>query len=172
MSGVKVQIQVDDRQINAALDRLIAVGQSPREVMRDIATYGENSTRDRFKQQAGPDGTPWKPLKGGFFKSIPKKHLRKDGKLRSTQKAFDFIQGRKILIKSNRLINSIVPNSGNNFAEWGSNVIYAAIHQAGGKAGRGHTVEIPARPYLGINADDEANIVDIVNQHLADAVNG
>lgn len=30
---------------------------------------------------------------------------------------------------------------------------YAAIHQFDGKAGRGHKVDIPARPYLPVKAD-------------------
>ena len=37
----------------------------------------------------------------------------------------------------------------------GSNLEYAAIHQFGGKAGRGHKVSIPARPFLPINEKDE-----------------
>ncbi|MCE7915418.1 MAG: phage virion morphogenesis protein [Nitrosomonas sp. PRO4] len=163
--GVVYRISVDDRQIQSALDRLITVGQSPREVMRDIATYGENSTRDRFKTGTDPDGNAWKPS------------------LRVQEK------GGKTLIDSNRLLSSITSQSGNDFAEWGTNVIYAAIHQVGGEirpkaakslffkvadgtARRVKKVTIPARPFLGINAEDEENILDIVNQHLADAVNG
>lgn len=148
MSGVHYQITVDDRQINAALDRLIALGQHPREAMQDIATIGENSTRDRFTTGTDPDGNAWKPSHRVMEK------------------------GGKTLIKSGRLLSSLTRDSGDDFAQWGSNAIYAAIHQAGGKAGRGHKVEIPARPYLGINSDDEASIVDIINQHLAEAVTG
>lgn len=165
MSGVKFQIEVDDREVNAALERLLAVGQSPREVMEDIATYGENSTRDRFMTGTGPDGNAWKPSH------------------RVTEK------GGKTLIDSSRLLSSITSQAGDNFAEWGSNAIYAAIHQVGGEIraktakglffkladGTGRRVKkvtIPARPYLGINAEDEVNIVDIVNQHLAAVANG
>lgn len=166
MSGVKFQVTIDDRQVNAALDRLIAVGQHPREVMKKIAEQGESSTRDRFtKTQTAPDGTPWK----------------------TSWRAQE--RGGKTLIASGILMKSITHDYGDDFAEWGSNVPYAAIHQVGGeirpKAGKAlffrtpdgsgrlvKKVTIPARPYLGINADDEANIVDIVNQHLADAVTG
>ncbi len=163
--SVHFQVTVDDRQVNAALDRLIAVGQHPAGVMKDIATIGENSTRDRFKTGTDPDGNAWKPSH------------------RVQQK------GGKTLIESGRLLNSIVSQSGDDFAQWGTNAIYAAIHQAGGEIrpktakglffkladGSGRRVKkvaIPARPYLGINAIDEANIVDIINQHLADAIAG
>ena len=165
MGDVLYQVTVDDRQVQAALDRLIAAGQHPREVMKDIATYGENSTRDRFKTGTDPDGNAWKP----------------------SHRVMD--KGGKTLIDSSRLLGSITSQSGDDFAEWGSNAIYAAIHQAGGEirpktakglffkladgtARRVKKVTIPARPYLGINADDEANIVDIVNQHLQEAITG
>lgn len=163
--GVVYQIVVDDRQVNALLSRLTALGQSPRHVMQDIATYGENSTRDRFKQQVGPDGAAWQPS-----------HRAQN-------------KGGKTLIESGRLLDSVTNQSGNDFAEWGTNAIYAAIHQVGGEIraktskglffklsdGTGRRVKkvtIPARPYLGINADDEAQIVDIINQHLFEAING
>jgi phage gpG-like protein len=32
--------------------------------------------------------------------------------------------------------------------EIGSDVVYARIHQMGGRAGRGHQAVIPARPFL------------------------
>ncbi|MDE2388929.1 MAG: phage virion morphogenesis protein, partial [Betaproteobacteria bacterium] len=147
-----------------ALDRLIAVGQSPHGAMRDIAAYGENSTKARFADGVGPDGTPWKP----------------SWRVQA--------RGGKTLIDSGRLLGSITADSGDDFAEWGSNAIYAAIQQFGGEIraktakalffkspdGSGRSmkkVTIPPRPYLGINADDEENIIDIVNSHLADAVN-
>ena len=168
--AVVIRVDVDDTQVQQMLQRLIAFGNNPAKAMADIVTYGESSTRQRFADQAGPDGNAWLPLKQDFFTNIPKKHLRKDGKLRGTAKARDFVLGRKILIKERHLLDSIVSRSGKTFAEWGSAKDYAAIHQFGGQAGRGRKVTIPARPYLGINDQDEANILDIINRNLADAV--
>ncbi len=162
--SVTYRIEIDDRQVQSALDRLIAAGQSPREIMRDIAAYGESSTRDRFKEGVAPDGSAWKPS------------------WRVQER------GGKTLIDSGRLVNSITSDSGDDYAEWGSNAIYAAIHQAGGEirpktakslffrtpGGEGRKLQkvtIPARPYLGINEQDEENIIDIVNSHLQNAVN-
>ena len=42
----------------------------------------------------------------------------------------------------------------------GTNKKYAAIHQFGGQAGRGHKVTIPARPYLMVQDQDWAEIKD------------
>ena len=157
------RIEYNDGPVQAALDRLIALGQSPREVMRDIAAYGESSTKARFADGVGPDGTPWKP----------------SWRVQT--------RGGKTLIDHGHLMN-ISADSGDDFAEWGSNAIYAVIQQLGGVIKpknkpyltfklpgggfrRTKQVTIPARPYLGINEDDEENIIDIVNSHLADAVN-
>lgn len=172
MSGVTLHIDYNDQQIQRVLTRLIETGQNPAPIMKDIATYGESSTRNRFKDSVAPDGTPWKPLKGGLFDNIPKKHRRKDGKLRATPQAFNFVQGRKILIKQSHLLDSITNNAGNDFAEWGSDtsVTYAAIHQFGGKAGRGRKTEIPARPYLGINDQDEDNILDLIVSNINESI--
>ena len=52
-------------------------------------------------------------------------------------------------------------------ARIGSNKKYAAIHHLGGQAGRGHKTNLPARPYLLINGnnqlqpDAERRILDI-----------
>jgi phage virion morphogenesis protein len=144
--AIVIQIDVDDSKVQAMLQRLIAFGSHPRKAMEDIATYGESSTRQRFADQAGPDGAAW----------LPSQRVQE--------------KGGKTLIKDRHLLDSIVSSAGDNGAEWGSNLIYAAIHQFGGQAGRGRKVEIPPRPYLGINSEDEENILDIINGHLASAV--
>ncbi|MBL8500039.1 MAG: phage virion morphogenesis protein [Nitrosomonas sp.] len=187
--SVTYRIEYDDSPVQAVLNRLIETGQSPRGVMREIAQYGEDSTKRRFAAGQAPDGTAWKPS------------------LRAKK------TGTKTLIDTSRLVRSITRESGDDFAEWGSNVIYAAIHQFGGEINKAaqsrmvrhrtdakggllrnkdgllifankkhkravtrwfeqgwHTISMPARPYLGINQQDEKNIIDIVNRHLAEAI--
>jgi len=43
---------------------------------------------------------------------------------------------------------------------YGSNMIYARIHQKGGKAGRGQKVLIHARPYMGVPTDFDRRILN------------
>lgn len=163
MSGVTLHIDYDDRQIQRVLTRLIETGQNPASIMKDIAVLGENSTRDRFQNGVAPDGSAWKP----------------------SHRVME--RGGKTLIDSSRLLDSIVSNSGGDFAEWGSNAIYAAIHQVGGeiraKTGKGlffktpdgsgrrvKKVTIPARPYLGVNSDDEDNILDLIVGNINESI--
>lgn len=54
----------------------------------------------------------------------------------------------------------------------GSNVEYARIHQMGGRAGRGLSVDLPARPYLGVSKQDAEDIREMVGDFLADALTG
>ena len=50
----------------------------------------------------------------------------------------------------------------------GAPVVYAAIHHFGGKAGRGRKVTIPARPTLGLSADDQTAVAEIAGDWLSD----
>lgn len=108
-------IHVDDAAVLAALRRLAGVFDDPSEIAKEIARLGENATRKRFKTETAPDGTRWKPS------------------LRAQ------ISGGLTLTDKGHLSGSLSSKSGADFAEWGVNRIYAAIHQFGG------TIEIPAQ---------------------------
>ncbi|MBS5375465.1 phage virion morphogenesis protein [Bilophila wadsworthia] len=49
----------------------------------------------------------------------------------------------------------------------GSNLPYARIHQKGGKTGKGHKVDMPARPYLGVSEEDMDEVRETVADFLA-----
>lgn len=108
------------------------------ELMEAIGEVLVSSTVQRFRQQAGPDGEPWKPLK----------RPRKRG-------------GSKILIDRGILRSFIQALTTEDTVEVGTNLIYAATHQFG-DARRG----IPARPFLGITDEDQAEIRDLVTAYL------
>ena len=52
------------------------------------------------------------------------------------------------LVDTENLMGSITSDYTNDTAVVGTNEPYAAIHQFGGKAGRGRKTTIPARPFL------------------------
>lgn len=142
MSGISLHAEIEDRSIRAKLTALIALGRNPADAMRDIATYGQDSTRERFRLQIGPDGNRWKPS------------LRVQ------------LQGGKTLTRDGHMASSLTSRSGSNFAEWGTNRIYAAIHQLGGNAGRGLRSKIVSRPYLGVNNEDASEILNILRARI------
>lgn len=127
---------------------MVRLGLRPRPIWDAIGQYGESSTRLRFKNQVDPDGQRWKP-------SI---------------RAQESGPGRT-LIQTSRLLRSITYRADDRGASWGSNVVYAGVHQFGGtiKAKSGGAlrfqlpggafvtvkkVTMPARSFLGVNAED------------------
>jgi len=147
MSGIQFKVEQDDRKIRATITQLIALGRNPATAMEDIAVIGENTTRERFATQINPEGNRWK------------KSIRVQ------------INGGKTLTKDGHLGDSITHLSNSKFAEWGSNRIYAAIHQLGGKAGRGHKVNIVARAFLGISKADDFDMLDALQARITGVIN-
>lgn len=98
--------------LDAGLDRLQQLGRSPRHLWQAVGAYGENSTRLRFRNQEAPDGTPWKP----------------------SQRASK--SGGKTLVISGRLRGSISHQVRADGVSWGTNAVYARIHQLGGEIQR------------------------------------
>ena len=164
MAGAKIIVEIDDVALRSALNNLGAAADGLSTVMRQIANYLVNSTQDRFDDGVAPDGSKW------------------------PQSIRSRLTGDKTLIDRGNLRDSIDrgKQSGTNFAEISSNEKYAAIHQFGGiikakqagglkfkigeKWSRKKQVTIPARPYLGVNQEDQDEIADIINDWLVKAL--
>ncbi|EOX4861534.1 phage virion morphogenesis protein [Haemophilus influenzae] len=70
------------------------------------------------------------------------------------------------LVDTENLMGSITSDYSNDMATVGTNEPYAAIHQFGGKAGRGRKVEIPARPFLALTPQDKTDILEDVQGYF------
>jgi len=70
------------------------------------------------------------------------------------------------LVDTENLMGSITSDYSNDMATVGTNEPYAAIHQFGGKAGRGRKVGIRARPFLALTPQDEADILEDVQGYF------
>jgi phage virion morphogenesis protein len=159
VAGVSLKVTVTDAPVKALFARLIAFGRDTTPVMGEIGGAMVASTQRRFERQAGPGGVAWKPS------------------IRAAT------EGGQTLRLSGRLFQSLTHVATNGAVEWGSNVIYARIQQLGGtiraktaKALRfkiagswvmKQQVTIPARPYLGVDADDWREVDAILADHLA-----
>jgi len=160
MTGIVIDARTDGLEgLHKALTRMRLLGERPRAIWDAIGQYGESSTRLRFKNQAGPDRKRWVP-------SIRAREV-----------------GGQTLVQKARLLRSITHRSDNNGTAWGTNVIYAGTHQFGAviKAktagalrfrmpGGGFVtvkkVTIPARPFIGVNADDGREMLDLANKEI------
>jgi phage virion morphogenesis protein len=92
------------------------------------------------------------------------KAFTKKGSLRAS--AQRHLASLKILQVRGRLAASITYAVSGNTLTIGSNVIYAAIHNFGGMAGRGRSVQIPARPFLVVQDQDIDDMITILQKHL------
>ena len=137
-------------------------------VMQDIGEYLIKSTRERFPKGEAPDGSKWAPKSPTTLEAYG---ARKSNRV-DTRPLF----GPTGLL-SQQIFYQVRPNE----VQWGSNRIYAAVMQLGagkgafGTTSRGSPIpwgDIPARPFLGVSAEDETQIFAILSDYLQTAANG
>ena len=136
-------------------------------VFQDIGEALVKSTRERFPAGTAPDGTRWRQKQPATLAA----YLRRgDGNRPYT-----------LIGPSGRLGKEIAALATARQVEIGSALEYSAVMQFGAakgafgtnKAGRPLPWgDIPARPFLGLSDQDERTILDIVDEHLSDALGG
>lgn len=138
---------------------------------RLVGSAGEN-----FRNERGPDGAAWTPLKPATVRARSRKAK----------------SGLRILSETDALSGSIRAQATNDEVRIGSPVVYAAIHQLGGTISRAassrtivgrrfaktgaqggrevgigdYTITIPARPFLGVSAEDAIDILQMAERDL------
>lgn len=150
-----IQIEINEAAISSALSQLAARLTDMTPIMQDIGEGLVASTKDRFAKGVAPDGTAWAPNTAATL-------ARKKG----TRPLF----GNTPVAAG--LNAQIFAEAGRDFVEVGSNKVYAAMMQFGGtKEAFPHLWgDIPARPFLGVSTDDEAEILDIISEALGAAL--
>lgn len=134
---IEIQIHGID-EIIQTLNRIAQKTENKQDLMADIAETMRLAVDKNFEEEGRP---AWLGLK----------YPNKSGNI---------LQG-----ESGDLRSGITAESNNNQAIVGSNKVYAAIHQFGGMAGRGRKVKIPARPFLQLTEQDEADILEDVQDY-------
>lgn len=125
--------------------------------LRSVGAMLKDEARLCFVEQSSPYGMKWRPLSPVTV-----------AKRRKGEGSGEI----QILRDTGRLMNSIAVNSSASSVEVGSNLVYAAIHQFGGMAGRNRKVSIPARPFLptnGLPLEQMTELVDILTAYLMGA---
>ena len=113
-------------------------------LMESVGEALRSGTIERFDAEEDPQGKKWKPS------------------------ARAMAGGGKTLDKESHLKDSIDYAATSDKVMVGRNLPYARIHQLGGKTGKGHKVDMPARPYLGVSEED----MDEVRETMADFLAG
>lgn len=159
-----MQVRTDGQaKVEQTLARLVSRMSDTLPLMDGIGLYLESATIERFDREQAPDGSKWKPS-----------HRAR-------------AEGGKTLTDSARLKQSITHNASATRVEVGTNVIYAAVHQFGAKISAkskkglaftlpgvglvfAKSVTIPARPFLGMSAEDETEVVQLAEDYVADGI--
>lgn len=178
MSGIRIEVEFADGGLGAALRRGIQLGEQPRDLMQAGAEVIEFSTRRRFETGTGPDGIAWIPS------NRPARGVEKRRRKGTPKPA------HRTLVDTGALLGSIRSEVGDNTAVVGSDgtatsAKYAAVHQFGAtilpKSGEflvftgpdgglifARKVVIPARPFMGVDGQDRADLIEAFTGVLAD----
>ncbi len=183
------RIDLDTTQVRAAFARLVAAGQDPQPALAEIGEDVAESTKLRFVSQTAPDGSRWAPnspvtilryldlktrkkdKQGNATGERVKGYFREDGRVGAGGAAL--VSGKRILFGiSGSLHHEIDYNLAPGSVLIGSTMEYGAMMQFGGTRAQFPHLwgDIPARPFIGLSADDERNILDILQRHIEQAL--
>lgn len=175
MAGVR--IQVDDREVLAALRRLEQAGGDLSTALGVIGEKLLRSHKDRYDTERDPEGRPWAPLSDKTLRRKMLKGVRRGkggrrsltGRGGSTKAgAIRALAGAKILVESGHLRDELrYQVLGGTTLELGTSYIYGATHQFGDP-----DRNIPARPFLGLSAADRRMVLEVIQHHLQRALGG
>lgn len=156
-----IRIDFNASAVFDQLNRLRGLLDDMTPIHKDIAEYMTKATRDRFKSSKAPDGTRWRQKSPATLAAYL---ARGDGR-----------KTKPLIGSSGRLGKEIASSFTRDAAEVGSALEYSGVMQNGAKKGAfgktrtGRPVpwgDIPARVWLGISAEDQRNILDIVKTAL------
>ena len=148
MNGLDLRYTYADLGNEPAMDILAVMFDDLSPLMDELGAEMEDHTLERFDTNVAPDGSPW---------------------LISVRAA---AQSGKTLVDKGHLRDSITREASAREVKVGTNVVYAAIHQLGGETGRNHSVTMPARPYLGVNEDNQQDLIYIAVDYHDRALGG
>lgn len=156
MSGIEIKVDASEiaRNIVPRFEALAELDR--RELLDHLGALGVSQTQRRIaEEKQSPDGVPWKPNRRG---------------------------GSILELEGNLLTSQHHEVESDEDVSWGSNLVYAGIHQEGGvitpknkkrlvfRIGNqtifATKVTIPARPYLGLSGDNKKDIVEALNSWI------
>lgn len=156
--------ELDMAEANYLFAAIKAAGRNLRPLMNEIGSALEDSTRQRFRAERSPDGIRWAPISPEWRAEKAERGL-----------------AAGILKMRGDLLNSVRYEAGGDSVSVRASTPYAAAHQFGAtiRPRRGRalkvrgrllaSVTIPARPYLGLSADDRSEVLDAARDFLARA---
>lgn len=152
-------LHIDPSPLGELARRLGRVNADKRKPLEAIGAAWESSTRNRFNTGQAPDGTKWKPSdrvrrKGG-------KTLVLKGNLQEVTNA---VEGDAVEVGTNRVYGP-AHQFGATIQRAGAHAV--PLHLPAGREAAGPT-QIPARPFLGVEAEDWPIWTGILERFISD----
>lgn len=150
-----IGVDINDQEARDLINELKRRMGNLTPVMEAVGQIIQSGTQQRFVDQRGPDGSPWDALS-----PVTLARRRKAGR------------GAQILRDTGRLMNSISYKVTGDSVKVFTNVIYAGTQQLGARQGAYRASppvpwgNIPARPFLGYSADDNAAVIEVLQGYL------
>ena len=143
-------IEINTSDLERKMRGVVLGLQQPAELMADLSEVMYNEVIKNFEMQGRPSGKKLSPVT--LAKKKGNRKLQEGG------------------ANSEDLIGSFEARVEGNTAVVSNAVTYAAIHNFGGKAGRGLKVDIPARPFMTIPASGRQALADACADFLESLV--
>jgi phage virion morphogenesis protein len=150
MAGAGIEVQYDEAAFQGIIDALSKASMPDLKKIADFAGAElDYISKKAFEKEKDPvTNEPWQELKHPRIK-------KGKGKKGTTK------EWHPILVAGGQLKRSMTWEAfPDGSVIFGSNMVYARIHQQGGEAGRGHASLIPARPYMGVPQDFDRRILN------------
>ncbi len=150
MSGVGLNFDLSG--LPQLAERIARLGRADRgALLDDLGAAVVSQTQRRIgEEKTGPDGERWPAWSASHART---RH-----------------GNQSLLVASGNLLDTITHMvSGSESVEIGSNLVYAAAHQFGldmSVVSSRRRVTLPARPYLGLSGDNEADLEAIADDFL------
>lgn len=171
-----ITVDVQDHGVQDALQALSKRVSNMQPILQAIGEDIKERTKQRFGTSTGPDGLRWQGNSIATIQAmLASARARKGGVLKNgnlSKKVQTGLAGKKLLVDSGSLARQFHVSANANSVTVGNSMIYAAIHQFGGKAGKGKKVTIPARPFLPVKSDgslypqEQRLVLDALNAYL------
>lgn len=189
MAGARIEIIKDTAR--PALRRAIAKlqGEGRQLMLEDMGEYLLRSTRERAAKQIDPNGVPWQPLSARYKRWKDKKRpgvpiLKFDAHMLGDQLSYQ-VQDDALLVGTNapygashqfgQTVHFAARSQLVSFKKHGKGKRFSSPKDADSESWHGvagYDVTLPARPWLGLSAQDHVELLAIASDHLAGAFGG
>lgn len=187
------RVEITQNTASPALKRLLGKlrGDDRELMLAQMGEYLMRSTRERAAREESPDGSKWRPLSPRYAKRKAKKRpgvplLKFDFHMLGDQFAYQ-VDAQGLLLGTNAPYGAIHQFGGTTHHAAHSRALSFSVNKKTGhsrfaKRGRAnfeqwatvdaYDVTLPARPWLGVSAADEEELLAIAADHIGEAFEG